>query len=123
MVLGYQRRNTLSENEYKTVAGIIQFEPETREVNGKAVKQFTVRNIAGNVNVRVTIWPELAAPALEKGDGVMVDGKYTTTSSQDGSREFHNISATTIVKLGTGTAKASNGPAVVQRSAASEPAF
>lgn len=82
--------------EYMTTNGVIEFDPETKDVNGKSVTQFTMV-VPGQQRVRVTIWPELTVPTglLKLGLGVAVRGKYDTTNGTDG-RTFHNISANTV---------------------------
>lgn len=89
-----QRRTTLT--EYKTTFGVVEFEPETRQANGKNVTQLTL--LVGNeIKVRVSVWPELAqiipAGTLKQGLLVGVRGTYSSNTSKDGATVYHNISA------------------------------
>lgn len=114
----------MSEQKYPTLVGSVEFEPETKEVNGKTVTQFTIKlaNNTAEPKVRITVWPELAFPPVKKGDYVIVTGKLSVSQAQDG-RTFTNLSANGGAVI-PGVVKDAN-PGVAQRpaAAAAEPAF
>ncbi len=61
---------------YGTVAGIIQFPVEERELeSGQTVRDATVRSISSGDLVRFTLWPQWADVELERGDFIVGDGK------------------------------------------------
>jgi len=96
----------MSEKQYRTVMGIIQFDPKESEAAGKSVRNIVVRNIGfkdQSQKVYVTVWPSHASVELERGSVVCVEGSYTQGKgkNEDGSpRVFHNLSATRIAVLG-----------------------
>lgn len=91
----------MSEDQYKTVAGIVQFDVVEKEVSGKQVREAVIQSITSGNQVRVTIWnnyPKATVP-LEKGDVLWANGKATqnTVTKDDGSTvTYNNISATKI---------------------------
>src|SRR3954469_231913 len=60
----------LSDTTYASVAGFIQFDPVTRDANGKEVTDVTVKAIGSQKLVKVTIWPDFDFEGEEvtKGD-------------------------------------------------------
>lgn len=112
------RRKVLSDDKYLSVAGIVEFDPEQREANGKTITTFTILG-PGQVKIRVTVWPELKLPAgaLKKGLLAGVRGKYT----QNG--DYHNLSATSI-GIGADVYVKDGAPGVASKpSSSNEPAF
>jgi len=97
-------------SEYITVAGIVQFDPRTRQAAGKEVKDVAIRSIANNKMINITVWPEQQTQTINKGDFIVADGKYSQSMGQnkDGEQQtYHNLSASVLHNL-TG----SNGTAV-----------
>jgi hypothetical protein len=89
-------------SEYVTVAGIVQFDPRTRQAGGKEVRDVVIRAIGSNKNFSVTIWPEKSGIPVNKGDFLVCDGKYSQSVGQNKDGEqvtYHNLSATTIVRV------------------------
>jgi hypothetical protein len=89
-------------SEYVTIAGIVQFDPRTRQAGGKDVRDVVIRAIGSNKNFSVTIWPEKAGIPVNKGDFLVCDGKYSQSVGQNKEGEqvtYHNLSATTIVRV------------------------
>jgi hypothetical protein len=93
---------------YAVVAGFIQDfgNPDKavteRDVNGKQVRDVTVRALGSQKNVRITVWPELKDVEISAGDFIVAEGKFTTNLGQaaDGSpREYLNLSASRLVRL------------------------
>ena len=89
-------------SDYITIAGIVQFDPRTRQAGGKEVRDVVIRAIGSNKNFSVTIWPEKASIPVNKGDFLVADGKYSSSVGQNKAGEqvtYHNLSATTIIRL------------------------
>jgi hypothetical protein len=86
-------------SEYITVAGIVQFDPRTRQAAGKEVRDVAVRSIANHKMINITVWPEMDSVQISKGDFVVADGKYTQSTGQNKAGEqqtYHNLSASTF---------------------------
>lgn len=88
----------VSNSDYMQALGVIEYDPETKELNGKQVLSFTVRTDNKPTDVRVTVWPELKVPEglLKKGLMVGVRGKYSQGTNRDGDKTYHNLSAQTV---------------------------
>jgi hypothetical protein len=97
-------------SEYITIAGIVQFDPRTRQAGDKQVRDVVIRAIGSNKNFSVTVWPEKGNITINKGDFLVADGKYSSSAGQNKAGEqvtYHNLSATTIIRLaGDATASA-----------------
>lgn len=95
-------------SEYITVAGIVQFDPRNRKAGDKDVRDVAIRSIANNKMLSITLWPELQGLAVNKGDFVVADGKYSQSMGQNKDGEqttYHNLSAKTFHNItGGGTA-------------------
>lgn len=80
-----------TKKQYVTAVGFVQFDPQDREANGKAVRDIVIKTPGGDgKNIRITVWPEIqGAEAIEKGDFVAVDGGFTSSTyqAQDGSQK------------------------------------
>ena len=79
-------------NEYMVISGRVAFEPEGRDVNGKAVIDVTVKSTPKQTLVKLTIWPDVDGSSIERGDFVMAEGKYSTS----GDGKYHNLSVSDI---------------------------
>jgi hypothetical protein len=94
------------EKQYRTVFGIVQFDPREAKAAGKDVRNIVVRQTGfGPTAVRVsaTLWPSFDHVKVEKGDIVILDGAYTrneTTGDDGEKRVFHNLSVNQIAVLG-----------------------
>jgi len=89
-------------SEYVTVAGIVQFDPRTRQAGDKQVRDVVIRAIGSNKNFSITIWPEKASVPVNKGDFLVCDGKHSQSVGQNKAGEqvtYNNLSATTIVRI------------------------
>lgn len=103
-------------DDYMTVAGIVQFDPRTRQVNGNEVRDVAVRSIANNKMINITLWPEKKNIKVGKGDFVIADGKYSQSMGQNKNGEqqtYHNLSAYVFHNIVQGVAeeKAGSGAA------------
>ena len=94
----------MSDSQYVTAVGFVQFEPQEREANGKSIIEFVIKSPGGDgKNIRVTVWPETKFAAPVVGDFIAVDGKFSSNTYQaaDGSTKTGlQISANYIAKLG-----------------------
>lgn len=96
-------------SEYITVAGIVQFDPRTRQAAGKEVKDVAIRSIANNKMINITVWPEQQTHSINKGDFIVADGKYSQSMGQnkDGEQQtYHNLSASVLHNLTGGNGAA-----------------
>jgi hypothetical protein len=85
--------------QYRTVAGVVQFEVKEGEAAGQTVRDLVIKQVgfgAQAVNVYATLWPKHAAVEVERGDFVVAEGSYT---SRDGNNKqtgdpvtYHNLS-------------------------------
>ena len=88
---------------YYTVAGFIQSfgnddEAVTeRDANGQTVRDITIKAIGSQKLVRLTVWEEHAAVPLGPGYFVVADGKFSVNKSKDGTKEYYNLSASTLL--------------------------
>jgi hypothetical protein len=101
-------------SEYLTIAGIVQFDPRTRQAGGKEVRDVLIRAIGSNKNFSVTVWPEKAGIPINKGDFLVCDGKYSSSVGQNKAGEqttYHNLSANTIIRIAGDEAMAAPAPA------------
>lgn len=86
-------------SDYVVAAGIVQqFKDKPavteREVSSQTVREFTIKAVGSQKLIKVTLFPEFADVAIEKGTGVFVDGKYTVNTQ--GERTYYNLTATSI---------------------------
>ena len=93
----------MAEGTFVTVAGIVQFDPQEREVAGKDVRDITIRGIGemtkdGQRKYRITLWPDLADAEVKRGDFVVVDGKGSR--NEHNGTVYYNVSANHIVVNG-----------------------
>lgn len=89
-------------SEYITVAGLVQFDPRTRQAGDKTVRDVVIRAIGSNQNFSITVWPEKAGIVINKGDFLVVDGKHTQSSGQnkEGAQvTYNNMSASTLFRF------------------------
>jgi len=101
-------------SEYITVAGLVQFDPRTRQAGDKTVRDVVIRAIGSNQNFSITVWPEKAGIVINKGDFLVVDGKHTQSSGQnkEGAQvTYNNMSASTLFRFaGEGVSAAPTAP-------------
>jgi hypothetical protein len=89
----------MSNTEYLTVAGLVQFDPRSRDAGGKQVRDVVIKSIGGNKQISITIWPDFAHVPVNKGDFIVADGSYTSKVAQDKEGKevtYHNLSANVL---------------------------
>jgi hypothetical protein len=97
----------LAESQFRTIAGVVQFEPRDGNAGGKEVRNITVRATGVKeqaLKVGATLWPSHAHVAVDKGDFVVIEGKFTRNkgTNKDGEEVvYNNMSVTNILVLGT----------------------
>ena len=97
--------------EYRTIIGVVKFEPREAtaklsdgedEVRNIVVRQTGVREQA--IDVRATIWPSHAHIAVDQGDVVVLEGKFSVNKTKNNEGEpatYFNLSVSGITKLGS----------------------
>jgi len=109
-------------SDYITVAGLVQFDPRTRQAGDKTVRDVVIRAIGSNQNFSITVWPEKEGIAINKGDFLVVDGKHTQSVGQnkEGAQvTYNNMSASTLFRFaGEGASAAPAGASKVTAAAA-----
>lgn len=86
----------MSNTEYLTVAGLVQFDPRNRDAGGKQVRDVVIKAIGTGKQISITIWPDFAHVPVNKGDFIVADGSYSSKSGQDKEGKevtYHNLSA------------------------------
>ena len=107
-------------SEYITVAGLVQFDPRTRQAGDKTVRDVVIRAIGSNQNFSITVWPEKADIVINKGDFLVVDGKHTQSAGQnkEGAQvTYNNMSASTLFRF-AGDGGSTSAPKAVAAPAA-----
>jgi hypothetical protein len=91
--------------QYATVLGTIQWDVEEKEVNGKDIREFSIRSIVSQQLVRVTLWDQFVNVKVQKGDAVIVDGEVKQnagTDKQGNAVTYNNLTATNIAVIPAG---------------------
>jgi hypothetical protein len=89
-------------DDFPVIAGIVQFEPRVRGVNGRTVREIKVRAFGRQQEYYITVWPEYGHVPLAKGDFVVVQGKRRTWEGNDregNRRQFSGVSAKTLTRV------------------------
>jgi hypothetical protein len=93
----------VADSDFKTIVGSVEFDPETRTVQGKEVLDISLRSTTGK-KVRATLWPNLKAyfDKVEKGQLLGLKGKGTTNTvdGDNGPVTYNNLSVSDIVIIG-----------------------
>jgi hypothetical protein len=87
---------------FPVIAGIVQFEPRVREVNGQTVREILVRAFGRQEEYYITVWPEYGHVPLAKGDFVVVQGKRRSWegTDRDGNRRwFSSVNAKWLTRV------------------------
>jgi len=111
-------------SDYITVAGLVQFDPRTRQAGDKTVRDVVIRAIGSNQNFSITVWPEKEGIVINKGDFLVVDGKHTQSVGQnkEGAQvTYNNMSAGTLFRFaGDGGSAAPQAPKVAAAAASGD---
>lgn len=97
----------MAENQYRTLIGVVQFDPREGQAGGKDVRNITVRTGGvkeQSLRVGATLWPSHAHVEVGKGDFVVLEGKFSRNEGTNGQGEkvtYNNLSVTNILNLGT----------------------
>ena len=94
--------------EWRTLFGVVQFDPVRRDVNGKEVLSVTIRTAGAKEesrSVSCTLWPshEALFDGVSKGDAVVVEGKFSVgkgTDKDGNPKTYLNLSVARILVLG-----------------------
>lgn len=89
----------LSDKEFATAVGFVQFDVKTREANNQEVRDVVIKTPGKGQYIRITVWPEFDDVDIEKGDFIAVDGVFTSSVYQDkegAKRTSLQISARTL---------------------------
>jgi hypothetical protein len=83
-------------SDYKSFTGIVAFDITEREVTGKTVRNVPMKltNSANDTIISVTLWPGLDSVEVNRGDFIVVEGKYK--SAESNGKMYHNLSANSI---------------------------
>ena len=96
----------MSDVQYRSFLGMVQFDPITREAAGQDVRNVTIRQVGMKDQaqlVSITLWPNHDGTQVAKGDLIFVDGKFQVNKGKDGEgnpRTYFNISANAVKNLG-----------------------
>ena len=89
--------------DYLTIVGFIQFDPEERKLDsGPTVRDIMVRPAGSTHLVKCTVWPGFADVELERGTGVLLEGKANVNEvqGQDGQKRiYRNLSVSNLAVL------------------------
>lgn len=96
----------MAESTFRTLAGVVQFDPREGQAGGKTVRNITIRT-AGvkeqSMRVGATLWPSHDHVEVEKGDYVVLEGKFSRNQGQNKEGEavtYNNLSVSGILVLG-----------------------
>lgn len=99
----------MADKVYRTLAGVVQFDPQERDVNGKTVLSVTIKATGVKEQAQLvscTLWPSHKKyfGQIEKGTALIVEGTYDVKKGQDGEgnpKTYHNLSVNKVLVLGT----------------------
>lgn len=92
----------MAESQFRTLHGVVQFDPREGNAGGKPVRNITIRTSGvkeQSMKVGATLWPSHAHVAVEKGDEVTLEGKFsrnTGTNAQGEPVTYNNLSVVGI---------------------------
>lgn len=95
--------------EWRTLFGVVQFDPTERDANGKDVLSVTIRTTGvkeQSLQVSCTLWPSHSHlfGSIEKGQAVVVEGKFSVnkgTDKEGNPKTYFNMSVARILVLGS----------------------
>jgi hypothetical protein len=87
----------VADKEYRTVAGFVQFDVESAEVNNQTIRRAVVQATGSEGTlVTVTLWPEFEDVEIEKGDFVVANGSFEARDGKNG-KTYLNLSAFRLI--------------------------
>jgi hypothetical protein len=91
--------------QYRTLMGVVQFDPREAQAGGKDVRNITIRAHGvkdQSIRVSATLWPSHEHVAVDKGDFVVLEGAFTVNKGEkDGEPvTYFNLSVSGILNLG-----------------------
>lgn len=101
------RRSKLAEKkDYRTVTGVVQFDPRPGDIKGKQIRNIAVQQAGFGphaVRVSATLWPSHKHVKVDKGDVVTLEGTYSQGKGESDGKEitYHNISVLRIKNHGS----------------------
>ena len=103
-----RRTNLASEKTYRTVVGVVEFEPnESTTKAGQEIRNILVSQTGFKENaikISATIWDSHAHVAVDKGDVVVLKGSFERNEGTNKAGEkivYNNLSVSSILVLGT----------------------
>lgn len=97
----------MAEGSFRTLAGVVQFEPREGTAGGKDVRNITIRTTGlkeQSMRVGATLWPSHAHVEVDKGDFVVLEGKFSRNQVKNKDGEavtYNNLSVSSILVVGT----------------------
>lgn len=97
----------MAESQFRTLAGVVQFEPREGQAGGKEVRNIAIRTTGlkeQSMRVSATLWPSHEHVDVQKGDFVVLEGKFSRNkgTNKDGEEVvYNNLSVSSILVLGT----------------------
>lgn len=89
-------------SDYTDAAGMIQFPPTDKDLNGKKIREVVINSIKTGAQIRCTIWDGFAHVLLKQGDVIFANGKATQNkgTKADGTEVvYNNLSVTRLAVL------------------------
>lgn len=95
--------------QYRTIMGIVQFEPREATAGGKDVRNIVVRQVGvkdQSIRVSMTLWPSHSHVKVAEGDVVIAEGAFSVNkkNSDEGTKTYFNLSVSKILVLGNADA-------------------
>lgn len=96
----------MAESTFRTLAGVVQFDPVERTAAGKEIRNVTIRTVGlkeQSMRVSCTLWPSHADEDVAKGDFIVVEGKFDRKTGENKEGEavtYNNLSVGSILVLG-----------------------
>lgn len=96
----------MAESQFRTVIGIVQFDPRESKAGDKDVRNITIRTTGvkeQSIKVGATLWPSHAHVGVAKGDVVILEGKFSQTKGEKDGQPvtYNNLSVSDVAVLGS----------------------
>lgn len=84
----------MAEPQFRTIYGVVQFDPRDGKAGDKVVRNITIRTSGvkeQSLRVSATLWPSHEHVEVAKGDVVTLEGKFSRNQGEkDGEKVFYN---------------------------------